>query len=313
MRKRIGIYCATEEARQLIPSLLENPEFEVGAVVDRDADSIREQLGATDPALARVLDEKLTPDLDALLRDTHLHAVIDASPRGRFAADHPDLAARGVQVVTPLTARLLWCFRRASRHSKSELLTALHEIVESYNLTVDADDLFSRVLEIAVAVTGAEGGSLMLLDHASRELRVRVAAGVEPELWPKIRVPLGHGIAGRVAADGRPLRLRGKADRQAFGNALGVQIDGEAALLVNLSVTGAQVLSCSALKPTKTVKMLLPSSDAPVLCRGRIVWARLEPTMPGRPIRYRAGMFFTASDQAAVQTFMTRHGAHVGR
>ncbi len=105
------------------------------------------------------------------------------------------------------------------------------------------------------------------------------------------------------AADG-PIR---KTDRQAFSNALGVQIDGEAALLVDLSVTGAQVLSCSALKPAKTVKMLLPSSESPVLCRGRIVWARLEPTSPGKPIRYRAGMFFTATDQAAVQSFIARH------
>jgi GAF domain-containing protein len=166
--------------------------------------------------VARVLDERITADLDALLLDSDLHAVVDASARGDFAANHPALTERSVQIVTPLTARLLWCFSGTSRNSKSDLLTALHEIVESYNLTIDADELFSRVLEIAVAVTGAEGGSLMLLDHAARELRVRVAAGVEPELWPKIRVPLGHGIAGRVAADGRSLRLRGKADRQAF-------------------------------------------------------------------------------------------------
>ena len=110
-----------------------------------------------------------------------------------------------------------------------------------------------------------------------------------------------------AAATTGPIR---QADRQAFTSALGVQIDGEAALLVDLSLTGAQVLSCAALKPAKTVKMLLPSSESPVLCRGRIVWARLEPTQPGRPIRYRAGMFFTATDQAAVQTFITRHGAH---
>jgi len=237
MRKRIGIYCATQEARQLIPSLLENPELEIGAVVDRDADAVRQQLVATEPALARVLDEKLTSDVDTLLRDANLDAVIDASSGSNFAADHPDLVARGVQVVTPLTARLLWCFRQTSRHSKSELLTALHEIVESYKLTVDADELFSRVLEIAVAVTGAEGGSLMLLDHAARELRVRVAAGVEPELWPKIRVPLGHGIAGRVAADGRPLRLRGKADRQAF-KIMRERLDVESALSVPLIFEG---------------------------------------------------------------------------
>jgi cell division protein FtsL len=101
-----------------------------------------------------------------------------------------------------------------------------------------------------------------------------------------------------------------KSRRQAFPNALGVQIDGEAALLVDLSVTGAQVLSCSALKPAKNVKMLLPSSGEPVLCRGRVVWARLEPPMPGKPIRYRAGVSFTSTDATAVQAFMARHGSH---
>ncbi len=101
--------------------------------------------------------------------------------------------------------------------------------------------------------------------------------------------------------------------RQSFPNALGIQIDGEAALLVDLSVSGAQVLSCSALKPSKNVKVLLPSSEQPVLCRGRIVWARLEPTMPGKPIRYRAGMTFTGADPAAVQSFITRHGSRPSR
>ena len=137
-------------------------------------------------------------------------------------------------------------------------------------------------------------------EAALKEARAKAAAAPAKKSSPE------------APADG-PVR---KAGRQAFSDALGVQIDGEAALLVDLSLTGAQVLSCSALKPTKTVKMLLPSSDSPVLCRGRIVWARLEPTMPGRPIRYRAGMFFTATDQAAVQTFISRHGtdgAHAAR
>jgi len=237
MRKRIGIYRATEEARQLIPSLLENPELEIATIVDPDAESIRQQFGTIDPGVARVLGERMTDDLDTLLLDPDLHAIVDASSHGEFSANHSTLAERGIQIVTPLTARLLWCFSHTAQNCKSELLTALHEIVESYNLTVDADELFSRVLEIAVAVTGAEGGSLMLLDHAARELRVRVAAGVEPELWPKIRVPLGHGIAGRVAADGRSLRLRGKADRQAF-QIVRERLDVESAISVPLIFEG---------------------------------------------------------------------------
>jgi GAF domain-containing protein len=237
MRKRIGIYSATDEARQLIPLLLKNPGFEIAAVVDPDTESIRQQFGSIDSGLVRVLDERLTSDVNALLLDPNLHAVVDASSNGDFAANHPALTERGIQIVTPLTARLLWCFSRASRNNKRDLLTALHEIVESYNLTIDADELFSRVLEIAVSVTGAEGGSLMMLDHDARELRVRVAVGVEPELWPKIRVPLGHGIAGRVAADGRSLRLRGKADRQAF-QIVRERFDVESAISVPLIFEG---------------------------------------------------------------------------
>jgi diguanylate cyclase (GGDEF)-like protein len=159
--------------------------------------------------------------------------VIDASPAADFAARHPELAARGVQIVTPLTARLLWGYGAAPADHKADLLQALHEVVEGYNLTVDVDELFTRMLEIALSATGAEGGSLMLLDAERGELSVRVAVGVEPELWPKIRVPLGEGIAGRVAAEGRPLRLRGKADRQRF-RIVRERLDVESALSVPL-------------------------------------------------------------------------------
>jgi len=89
-----------------------------------------------------------------------------------------------------------------------------------------------------VSVTGADGGSLMLLDRESGELRIRVANGVEPELWPKIRVPLGEGIAGRVAADAQPVRLRGKADREAF-QIVRERLDIESALSVPLVANGS--------------------------------------------------------------------------
>ncbi len=131
MRKRIGIYRATEEVHQLISSLLENPELEIAAIVDPDAESIRQQFGTIDPGVARVLAEKMTADLDPLLLDPDLHAVVDASSHGDFAANHATLAERGIQIVTPLTARLLWCFSHTSQNSKSDLLTALHEILKS--------------------------------------------------------------------------------------------------------------------------------------------------------------------------------------
>jgi diguanylate cyclase (GGDEF)-like protein len=233
MRKRIGIYCASDEALQLLPGLEANPDVELAAVYDPDPGAARVRLRSLERGLAHSLEAHLSSDAGALAGDASLHAVVDASPEAGFAAAFPEVAERGVQIVTPLVARLLWGYGGSSPDRKGELLQALQEVVESYNLTVDADELFGRMLEIALGVTGAEGGSLMLLDPEARELRVRVAAGVEPELWPKIRVRIGEGIAGRVAADARPLRLRGKADRQAF-RIVRERLDVESALCVPL-------------------------------------------------------------------------------
>ena len=160
--------------------------------------------------------------------------MVDASPDAGFAARFPEVSERGVQIVTPLVARLLWGYGGSSRDRKAELLQALHEVVESYNLTIDADELFRRMLEIALGVTGAEGGSLMLLDAEARELRVRVAAGVEPRAVaedPRARSARASPAASPPTR--RPLRLRGKADRQAF-HIVRERLDVESALCVPL-------------------------------------------------------------------------------
>lgn len=230
VRKALAIYGISEEAASLAPLLEANPEIEIAGVYAPDPEALRSRAGG--------LAERL--DADPALFDRPLHAVIDTETLPPFAETFPECVARGTQVVSPLTARLLWGYGVSARDRKAELLQALREVVESVNLTVDADELFARMLEIAMGVTGADGGSLMLLDPDEKELGIRVAFGVEPELWPKIRVPLGEGVAGRVAAEGRPLRLRGKADREAF-RIVRERLDVESALCVPL-VHRARVL-----------------------------------------------------------------------
>jgi hypothetical protein len=65
MRKRIGIYFASEEALQLLPGLEANPDVELGAVFDPDAASARERLRALEPGSSRSLEAHLTTDLAA--------------------------------------------------------------------------------------------------------------------------------------------------------------------------------------------------------------------------------------------------------
>jgi diguanylate cyclase (GGDEF)-like protein len=233
MRKRIAIYGSSEETLQLIPLLAANPDVEIAGIWDADPAGFAARLAAVAPRAAAGIESWLVRDPAIFARDPGLYAVIDASGGSAFAERFPETSERGVQIVSPLTARLLWGYGAPASDRKLEVLGALQEVVESYNLTVNTDELFERMLEIALGVTGAEGGSLMLLDPEARELGVRVAVGVEPELWPKIRVPLGEGIAGRVAAEARPLRLRGKADRQAF-RIVRERLDVESALCVPL-------------------------------------------------------------------------------
>jgi diguanylate cyclase (GGDEF)-like protein len=237
MRKPIGIFGATDEALELIPLLAANPGVEIAAIFDANAAALRQQLPRLDPQVAGTLEAKLTDDPEPFADPARLYAVIDAEPEPGFTTRFPEAGECGVQIVTPLLARLLWGYGAPSSDRKTELLKALHEVVESYNLTVDADALFRRMIEIAIGITGAEGGSVMLVDPDAAELRVRVAVGIEPELWAKIRVPFGDGIAGRVAAEARPLRLRGKADRQAF-QIVRERLDVESALCVPLVHAG---------------------------------------------------------------------------
>jgi diguanylate cyclase (GGDEF)-like protein len=216
VRKRIAIYYAGDEALRLIPMLLGNPTIEISAIFDPNPAAVRDNAANFDPAVLRTLDAAFTDDASAIARDPALHAVVDGGPKPGYAARFPAVAGRGVQIVSPLTARLLWGYDSHRGDHKAELLLALQEVVESVDFNIDPDELFTRMLEIALHVTGADDGSLMLCDEEAGELRVRVASGIPRVEWPSIRVPFGEGIAGRVAGEARPLRIRGRADRRRF-------------------------------------------------------------------------------------------------
>jgi GAF domain-containing protein len=235
MRRRLGIWGASEESLRLLRLLAGNPDVEVDRIFDADIPAALERARGLGAEVSHRIAPILVDDVTAFFAEQDFDAIVDSN--GDFASHVPAGPRAALQVVTPLTARLLWGYGVPPRDRKAELLQALHEVVESVDLTVEADELFERMLEIAVGVTGAEGGSLMLLDKESQILRMRVARGVEPELWPKIRVALGQGISGRVAAEGRPIHLRGRADRRKF-DLLRERVDVESALCVPLIHSG---------------------------------------------------------------------------
>jgi hypothetical protein len=92
--------------------------------------------------------------------------------------------------------------------------------------------------------------------------------------------------------------------RQTFDEEIRIQIDARPGLLVDLSKYGAQVISQTTLKPNRVVKIQLPGENGTVTCRGKIVWARVEPSDTRPSLRYRAGVCFTTVDETAVVAFM---------
>jgi diguanylate cyclase (GGDEF)-like protein len=237
MPRRVGIFGVSEETLQLMRLLVVNPQLDLTGIWDPQPEAAAALAARVAPEIAGQVASLVSGDLDAFVGDGHLDFVIEGGVSPTFARRFPHAAERGVQILSPLTARLLWGYETATQDRKAELLTALSEVVESVELTIDSDVLFTRMLEIAVGVTGAEGGSLMLLDPERRELWIRVAIGVEEELWQKIRVPLGDGIAGRVAQEARSLLVSGRADRHAF-QIVRERLDVESALCVPLVVDG---------------------------------------------------------------------------
>jgi GAF domain-containing protein/multidrug efflux pump subunit AcrA (membrane-fusion protein) len=76
----------------------------------------------------------------------------------------------------------------------AEHLRLLIRVSHELNSTLEIDTLLPQVLDLVMDTTGAEGGSLWLLD--GQTLRCHVARGSVAEVLPGVELPLGAGIVG---------------------------------------------------------------------------------------------------------------------
>ncbi len=95
------------------------------------------------------------------------------------------------------------------------------------------------------------------------------------------------------------------AQRFPIKNAIAV-VDGERSQLVNLSVTGAQVVLPARVQPRQTIRFILLDDAIERKFRGQVAWSSLE--LGASAIRYRAGIAFTDPDTKVLEIFCHRHG-----
>ncbi len=113
---------------------------------------------------------------------------------------------------------------------------------------------------------------------------------------------LGQAATSSPPAASLDQRGTRRAPRALMPDGIHVQIDGNAATLINLSLVGAQVLSPTSLRPNQRVRFTLPDQTQPTRCRAAVAWAAFE--IPQGRALYRAGIEFVDADQALVARFI---------
>jgi hypothetical protein len=98
-----------------------------------------------------------------------------------------------------------------------------------------------------------------------------------------------------------------RAPRYRIRAGVEIQLDGNPANLVDLSVMGAQVVSATILRPNQRVRISVPTDEFVMRFRGAVAWAKFELPRPTEPPRYRAGVEFSDADQSAMDDYCAKH------
>lgn len=105
-----------------------------------------------------------------------------------------------------------WLLLETRRHTSTlnrqvAELETLARLGRSVTSSLDLDSVLTAVVDAAVQLTGAEEGSLLLLDESTGELYVRAARNFNEEFVRTFRLPIQDTLAGSVLRSGQPVLL----------------------------------------------------------------------------------------------------------
>jgi signal transduction histidine kinase len=91
--------------------------------------------------------------------------------------------------------------------STTEHVRRLQAVTDAALAHLRLDELLAALLERTREILEVDTCAILLLDEETNELVARAALGIEEEVEQGIRIPVGAGFAGRIAAEKRPLIL----------------------------------------------------------------------------------------------------------
>jgi phosphoserine phosphatase RsbU/P len=93
------------------------------------------------------------------------------------------------------------------REEAAVRLRDIEAVTDAALSRLDEQALLSALVERVKGVLQADTAAVLLLDEAAGQLVATAASGIEEEVRQGVRVPLGAGFAGRVAASHEPVIL----------------------------------------------------------------------------------------------------------
>jgi two-component system, OmpR family, phosphate regulon sensor histidine kinase PhoR len=112
-----------------------------------------------------------------------------------------------------------WVRLECKRNTKSlqkqvDAMSALQHIGRSVTALLDLDSVLKAVVDAAVELTGAEEGSLLLLDETTGELYMHAARNFQEDFVRTFRIPIHDSLPGQVLRSGKPLVMDEKTPKK---------------------------------------------------------------------------------------------------
>ncbi len=106
-----------------------------------------------------------------------------------------------------LTRELMRTNQQLERRIKE--LNVLYNIGKSVTSLLDPEKVLNRIVEVAVYITNAEEGALLLMDEESGNLYLRAARNLGEQFARGFRIKVDDSIAGEVVRTGEPFMASG--------------------------------------------------------------------------------------------------------
>jgi hypothetical protein len=184
--------------------------------------------------------------------------------------------------------------------SETDFLTALDAIITDRPEVIALDPMFAATARGAALVSRVKADPAL----QSSEIRTLVRDGIDSPM-----VSPSSDTDGASALQSQPLDTCGtrRAPRYPMGTEVDAKVNGTAGRLVNLSITGSQMLADIRLRPSEGIRVALADESSDLRLSGTIAWVSLEIAARSAGQRYRFGVEFRNADAQQLDEFCMRH------